>query len=103
MISFSVTLILHLLSILKLKILTCGRFYIAALIYLCNGSFSCSYIISHLKTFTGPDASIMELTDFMCAAQMAKAADALLEELPSNEEVTLLYLTHQQDSEFIDS
>ncbi|KAI3959470.1 hypothetical protein MKW98_019060 [Papaver atlanticum] len=30
----------------------------------------------------GQDASIMELTDFLCAAQMAKAADALLEELP---------------------
>ncbi|OVA16978.1 C-5 cytosine methyltransferase [Macleaya cordata] len=31
----------------------------------------------------GPEASIMELTDFICAAQMAKAADALLS---SNEE-----------------
>ncbi|MCL7035962.1 hypothetical protein MKW94_002682, partial [Papaver nudicaule] len=30
----------------------------------------------------GPDASIIELTDFLSAAQMAKAADALLEELP---------------------
>ncbi|KAE8674707.1 hypothetical protein F3Y22_tig00111721pilonHSYRG00108 [Hibiscus syriacus] len=26
----------------------------------------------------GPDSSIAELTDFICAAQMAKAADALL-------------------------
>lgn len=26
----------------------------------------------------GPDSSIAELTDFICAAQMSKAADALL-------------------------
>ncbi|KAA8530223.1 hypothetical protein F0562_004932 [Nyssa sinensis] len=30
----------------------------------------------------GPEASIVELTDFICAAQMAKASDACLQELP---------------------
>ncbi|KAL6960578.1 DNA (cytosine-5)-methyltransferase [Sarracenia purpurea var. burkii] len=30
----------------------------------------------------GPDSSVAELTDFICAAQMAKAADAYLQELP---------------------
>uniref|UniRef100_A0A5B7ACD5 DNA (cytosine-5-)-methyltransferase n=1 Tax=Davidia involucrata TaxID=16924 RepID=A0A5B7ACD5_DAVIN len=30
----------------------------------------------------GPDASFAELTDFLCAAQMSKAADACLQELP---------------------
>lgn len=31
-----------------------------------------------VKHFAGPDTSIEELTNFICAAQMAKAADAHL-------------------------
>ncbi|KAE8680958.1 hypothetical protein F3Y22_tig00111358pilonHSYRG00125 [Hibiscus syriacus] len=33
----------------------------------------------------GPDSSIAKLTDFICAAQMAKAADALLPEVPNRQ------------------
>lgn len=35
----------------------------------------------------GPEASIAELTDFICAAQMAKTTDAYLQDLPNENQV----------------
>ncbi|KAL6994359.1 Serine/threonine-protein kinase wnk3 [Sarracenia purpurea var. burkii] len=37
--------------------------------------------------YKGPDASIAELTDFICASQISKATDAYLQELPDENKV----------------
>lgn len=41
---------------------------------------------------SGLDSSLAELTDFICAAQMAKAADAQLGEFEFEEKVPLYFL-----------
>lgn len=43
---------------------------------------------------SGLDSSLAELTDFICAAQMAKAADAQLGEFDLEEKVLLCFLVN---------
>ncbi|XP_059642328.1 DNA (cytosine-5)-methyltransferase DRM2-like [Cornus florida] len=43
----------------------------------------------------GPEASLVELTDFICAAQMSKAADAYLNELPDENKPKLKDILNQ--------
>lgn len=64
------------------------------LFYIVNSS--CKLVHLHLfllfnshpiQYIAGPTASIAELTDFICAAQMAKAADIYFQELPDESKV----------------